>query len=269
MRTGIVMTDGVSSSMGRELPLRGAVNARDLGGLRTLDGRRVRRLRVLRSDLLTGLDAGDVAFLLTDCGLRTIVDLRAPGEIVTDGTGAVVDAVADYRNLHVYGADRVRLDLTEVALDGNMFDRYCEYLAHSSENIAAVLHLLAAPGQMPALIHCAAGKDRTGVVIALLLAVAGVRADDIIADYAATTPNIAALRARGGRAARPGADDRLPDWVFAADATTMRQFLTHLDTEYGGPGVWATRAGLDQATQQQLAENLLDDRGHRLPTPVR
>ncbi|MFD6395908.1 tyrosine-protein phosphatase [Nocardia sp. NPDC060249] len=260
MRTGIVMTNGVSSATGRELPLRGAVNARDLGGLRTVDGRQVRRLRVLRSDLLTRLDAGDVSFLLTDCGLRTIVDLRAPGEIVTDGTGAVVDAVADYRNLHVYGADRVRLDLTEVSPDGSMFDRYCEYLEHSSENIAAVLRLLATPGQLPALIHCAAGKDRTGVVIALLLAVAGVRADDIIADYAATTHNIAALRARDGQPVRPdGASDRLPAWVFAADASTMRQFLAHLDAEHGGPAAWATRAGLDQATQRQLADNLLCD----------
>lgn len=257
MRTGIVMTNGVSSSTGRELPLRGAVNARDLGGLRTADGRQVRRLRVLRSDRLTGLDAGDVSFLLTECGLRTIVDLRAPGEIVTDGTGAVVDAVADYRNLHVYGADRVRLDLTEVSPDGSMFDRYCEYLEHSSENIAAALSLLATPGRLPALIHCAAGKDRTGVVIALLLAVAGVRADDIIADYAATTPNIAALRARGGQP--NGAVDRLPAWVYAADATTMRQFLNHLDTEYGGPIGWAGRAGLDQAVRRQLAENLLCD----------
>ncbi|MEV6223080.1 tyrosine-protein phosphatase [Nocardia fluminea] len=257
MRTGIVMADGVGSAMGRELPLRGAVNARDLGGLRTVDGRQVRRLRVLRSDLLTGLDTGDVSFLLTDCGLRTIVDLRAPGEIVTDGTGAVVDAVADYRNLHVYGADRVRLDLTDVSPDGSMFERYCEYLAHSSENIAAVLRLLAVEAQLPALIHCAAGKDRTGVVIALLLAVAGVRADDIIADYAATTPNIAALRARGGRPA--DAIDRLPAWVFAAESTTMRQFLTHLDVEHGGPAEWATRAGLDRATQRQLADNLLCD----------
>lgn len=254
------MTNGVSSAMGRELPLRGAVNARDLGGLTTVDGRQVRRLRVFRSDLLTRLDAGDVAFLLTECGLRTIVDLRAPGEIVTDGTGAVVDAVAHYRNLHIYGADRVRLDLTEVSPDGSMFDRYCEYLEHSSENIAAVLGLLAVSGQLPALIHCAAGKDRTGVVIALLLAVIGVRTDDIIADYAATTANIAALRTRDGRPARPDdAVDRLPAWVFAADAITMRQFLAHLETEHGGATAWATRAGLDQATQQQLAENLLCD----------
>ncbi|MGY0500214.1 tyrosine-protein phosphatase [Nocardia sp. FBN12] len=251
------MTNGATSSMDRELPLRGAVNARDLGGLQTTDGRSVRRLRVLRSDLLTGLDAADVSFLLSECGLRTIVDLRAPGEIGTDGTGSVIDAVATYRNLHVYGADRVRLDLTEVSPDGSMFDRYCEYLEHSSENIAAVLSLLATPGQLPALIHCAAGKDRTGVVIALLLAVAGVRADDIIADYAATTPNIAALRARSAQA--DGAVDRLPAWVYAADATTMRQFLAHLDAEHGGPAEWATRAGLDQATQRRLADNLLCD----------
>ncbi|MFD3703189.1 tyrosine-protein phosphatase [Nocardia sp. NPDC058658] len=248
------MTNGETSSTGRELPLRGAVNARDLGGLRTVDGRQVRRMRVLRSDLLTGLDAGDVAFLLGECGLRTIVDLRAPDETVTDGTGSIVDTVATYRNLHVYGASRVRLDLTEVAPDSSLFDRYREYLEHSGENIAAVLRLLATSGHLPALIHCAAGKDRTGVVVALLLAVVGVRTDDIIADYAATTPNLAALRARG-----PRPDNRVPAWVFAAEATTMRQFLTHLDTEYGGPAAWATGAGLDRATQRRLADSLLCD----------
>ncbi|MBC7299672.1 MAG: tyrosine-protein phosphatase [Nocardia sp.] len=249
------MTGSESSSVARRLPLRGAVNARDLGGLRTTDGRQVRRLRVLRSEVLTGLDADDVSFLLAECGLRTIVDLRGPGEIGTDGTGVVVDAVATHRNVHIYGADRVRLDLADVAPDGSMFDRYCEYLEHSSENIAAVLQLLATRAQLPALIHCAAGKDRTGVVIALLLAVAGVRADDIVADYAATTPNIAALRARSGRTDA----DRLPAWIFAADASTMAQFLTHLDTAHGGPAAWAASAGVDHATQRQLAHNLLCD----------
>ncbi|APE34392.1 hypothetical protein BOX37_10980 [Nocardia mangyaensis] len=254
------MTDGDSSTTGRGLPLRGAVNARDLGGLRTADGRRVRRLRVLRSDLLTELDTDDVDFLLGDCGLRTIIDLRAPGEITTDGSGRMADRVTVH-NTHVHGADRVRLDLAAVSPEGNIVERYVQYLDHSSANIAAALDLLATAEHLPALVHCAAGKDRTGVVIALLLALVGVRADDIVADYAATTPNIAALRARSARArtARAGsvAVDRLPAWVFAADASTMRQFLAHLDAEHGGAVGWATRAGLDQATRERLADNLL------------
>ncbi|MFD6395011.1 tyrosine-protein phosphatase [Nocardia sp. NPDC055029] len=253
------MTMG-EAAVGRELPLRGLVNARDLGGLRTDDGRQVRHRRVLRSDRLTALEPADVTYLLDDYGLHTVIDLRGSTEIETDGKGALPDAVSLYRNTHVYGASRARLDLTEVSPDGSMFDRYREYLEHSPQSIAAALDLLADDGHLPALIHCAAGKDRTGVVIALLLAIVGVRDEDIIADYAATTANIPAIRARSRRAptAHSTDTDRLPTWVYSADADTMRRFLAHLATERGGALAWATDAGLGRSAQQQLAANLLE-----------
>lgn len=259
------MTMG-EAAVGRELPLRGVVNARDLGGLRTDGGRQVRHRRVLRSDRLTALEPADVTYLLDDYGLHTVIDLRGATEIETDGKGALPDAVSLYRNTHVYGASRARLDLTEVSPDGSMFDRYREYLEHSPQSIAAALDLLADDGHLPALIHCAAGKDRTGVVIALLLAIVGVRDEDIIADYAATTANVPALRARSRRAptARSIDTDRLPAWVYGADADTMCRFLAHLATEHGGALAWATDAGLGRPAQQQLAANLLEP----VPAPL-
>ncbi|MFD5179710.1 tyrosine-protein phosphatase [Nocardia sp. NPDC058379] len=247
------MRTGENTVFERELPLRCAVNARDLGGLRTEDGRRVRPRLVLRSDLVAELGPDDRAFLVDDCALRTVIDLRGADEIGTDGRGALADVVAGYHNAHVYGASRTRLDLTEVAPGDTMFGRYREYLEHSAHSIVAALDLLTTPAHLPALIHCAAGKDRTGVVVAILLALLDVRADDIVADYAATAPNVPALRARRDSTAP------LPDWIFAADADTMRRFLSHLTTEHGGAHAWAARAGLDESAQRQLATILLED----------
>ncbi|WP_054814725.1 tyrosine-protein phosphatase [Nocardia arizonensis] len=259
------MTDETIAITDRALPLRGAVNARDLGGLRTGDGRRVRAMRVLRSDGLSELDGEDVTFLLDRCLLRMVLDLRAPGEIDTDGRGALSESVAIYRNTHVFGADRTRLDLSTVSPSGGMLERYIGYLEHSADNIVTALDLLASMDNLPALVHCAAGKDRTGVVIAMLLAVLGVREEDIVADYAATGPNIAALRARAQRTAtaRSAGIDMaaVPEWVFAADASTMRNFLSHLSVEFGGARAWAARAGLDEAARRRLVENLLEPAG--------
>ncbi|MCX4094959.1 tyrosine-protein phosphatase [Nocardia sp. alder85J] len=251
--------------MTERAPLAGAsgmVNARDLGGLRTEDGRQVRAGRVVRSDSPTELDPAGLAYLLDEYGLRTVVDLRGATEATLDGRGELGDRVAHYHNLPVLGPDRRRLDLTAPTAEGSMLHRYLEYLDESPGVIVEALTALAAPEGTPALVHCAAGKDRTGVVIALLLGVVGVREEDIVADYAATGPNVAAVRARVGRArsaqaaATTVAD--LPDWVFAADAATMRQFLDHLSAEHGGAVAWATAAGLDPAVQQHLSETLLE-----------
>ncbi|MFI5718608.1 tyrosine-protein phosphatase [Nocardia sp. NPDC051750] len=249
----------------RSLPLHGAVNARDLGGLRTDDGRTVRRLRVIRSDSLHELRDDDISFLLDRCGLATVVDLRAADEIRVDGRGVLPDTVRAYRHVHVTGGSRLRLDLAQVTAEDTMFAHYLGYLEHSSAAIVEVLGLLAEPEDLPALVHCAAGKDRTGVVIALLLGVLGVRADEIVADYAASAVNADRLRDRAGRTRSVrdrGVDvTGLPAWVFAAEAATMHRFLEHMDTEFGGITEWATAAGLDATTRRQLAANLLETPG--------
>lgn len=245
----------------RSLPLRGAVNARDLGGLHTEDGRVVRPLRVIRSDSLHDLGDDDVSFLLDRCGLATVVDLRAADEIRVDGRGAAPDSVAMYRHIHVTGGSRLRLDLAQVTAEDTMLTHYLGYLEHSSAAIVEVLELLAGSTALPALVHCAAGKDRTGVVIALLLGVLGVRADEIVADYAVSAANAERLRERAGRTRSVltrGVDVAgIPAWVFTAKASTMQGFLDHMTTEYGGIPAWARAAGLDAAAQEQLAANLL------------
>ncbi|MQY25319.1 tyrosine-protein phosphatase [Nocardia aurantia] len=240
----------------------GMVNARDLGGLRTTDGRQVRPRRVVRADSPTELDPAGLEHLVDHFGLRTVLDLRNVEEVSVDGCGELRDRVARYRNLPVHGPDRQRLDLTSVSPDGSMLHRYIGYLAESPDTIVAALTELADPGGLPALVHCAAGKDRTGVVVALLLGVIGVSEEEIIADYAETAANVDLLRARVGRArtahARGTAVAELPDWVFAAEATTMRRFLEHMSAQHGGVVAWTTAAGLEPAVQQRLSEILLE-----------
>jgi protein-tyrosine phosphatase len=164
--------------------LENSFNFRDVGGLPTVDGRHVRTGMVFRADGLNRLDDGDVA-ALAPIGLRTVVDLRTIPErddygVAPDGLGATVLhlPVIDVLWPHE-GAD-------EAHPVDYLVDRYLEMTTGvGATAIAGVLRLLgqADPEHCPAVFHCSAGKDRTGVVAAMLLSVLGVHDDLIAQDY--------------------------------------------------------------------------------------
>lgn len=155
-----------------ELPLSGIKNARDIGGIPTDSGAVVRPLRLLRTARLNGATDADRAWLAS-IGLRTVVDLRQPFEIA-----AWPDALGEL------AAERVNV---APSLDnegaGTFFELYLAWLDHSGEAFADAVHALARPGALPALVHCTAGKDRTGVLVAMVLDLVGVGEKAIVADY--------------------------------------------------------------------------------------
>ena len=155
-----------------DVPLTGVKNARDLGGISTDSGAAVRPLRLLRTARLNRPTEADLAWLAS-IGLRTVVDLRQPFEI---------EAWPD--NLGDLPVERVNV---APSLDsegsGTFFDLYLAWLDGSGHAFADAVHALAEPGALPALVHCTAGKDRTGVLVALLLDVLGVAEKAIVADY--------------------------------------------------------------------------------------
>jgi len=182
---------------GRRLELEGVFNLRDVGGYPAAGGRTTRWRALLRSDALHRLDPPGGA-VLAGLGLRTVLDLRteAEAEIAPTALAGLAD-----RRTHI---SLLAGDLAALPLELDAIYRYM--IDDCGDTIGAAIKALSARGALPALVHCSAGKDRTGVVVALILAVLGVPDAVIAADYelsaayldSASTPAIGQLQASTG-----------------------------------------------------------------------
>ena len=251
------------------IELEGAANARDLGGLPTTDGGKTVRGRLLRSDNLQELSPADVAILVQEVGLTTVVDLRSTAELTAEGP-APLDAVPGIRHVHLpvlpeagTATDAVAdVLLTRADRDHSRFPdnpragHYLGYLEDRPAEVVAALRTIA-ESEGAALVHCAAGKDRTGVVVALALVVAGVRTDAVVADYAATAERTEAVLARLRRSATYARDiNRRPADSHQPRPETMTAFLEQLDARYGGVTSWLTDHGFSESDRQRLYARL-------------
>jgi protein-tyrosine phosphatase len=238
----------------RRLAWEGCLNARELGGYPTADGRETRWGAVVRSDSPAALtEAGRAA--LADYGVRAIVDLRLPTELA-DAPNPFAepgDHGIAYTNVSFIDPAFAPPDAVTTLADDylQMLDRYRRPVA---EAITAVAQ--APPGVV--LVHCAAGKDRTGLVAALLLALAGVPDETVAADYAMTGE---ALRPQleawldsdpAGRAEREALLAR-----YAPTAEVMLEVLARLADRYGGVEPYLLEAGVPQADLDRLRDRLL------------
>ncbi len=242
----------------RSLPWDACNNARDLGGYPTANGNPTRWQALIRSDTLYLLTpAGQTA--LRDYGVRTIIDLRSPHELEREAnpfaTQQEIEGVPRYLNIPLVDEDTAATG--DAA--GSMQDDYCIILDKSKESMASVINAVAANIQQGAvLVHCAGGKDRTGIIIALLLSLAGVPRDTIIEDYALSEtllePSHSAwLEAQAQAQGRP---IERPRWMFSRPET-MQATLDYLDQEYGGAEPYLHSAGVTPATIAQLRNHLL------------
>ena len=268
----------------RWLPLDGAANARDLGGLPTDSGETAAH-RLLRSDNLQGLTPRDVRLLVDDVGLRTVIDLRTDVELELEGPGPLTrEPLVEIRHLTLFPESGGRTDVDADTVlpwqeEGQDARRgsaapdtppgeapepgsravafYLAYLRDRPGNIVAALRAIAG-SDGAAIVHCAAGKDRTGVVVALALSVAGVPRDRIVADYVATAERMEPLLARlkASDTYREDLDSR-PDDSHRPRAETMRRFLAHLDEHDGGPLGWLAAAGFGPADVERLRSRLV------------
>ncbi|MBO0820028.1 MAG: tyrosine-protein phosphatase [Nocardiopsaceae bacterium] len=239
------------------IDVEGAANMRDLGGTPTVDGGRIAPRRLLRSDNLQGLTGRDVSRLTGEFGVTTIVDLRTTGEIENEGPGPL-DAVPGLRHarhpvLPVFPSRRgeiARALLTEkMARDAERYPddvttgHYLGYLEERPEEVTGALRSIAT-SRGAAIVNCAAGKDRTGVIVAMALTAAGVGADDVIADYTASAERIGAVIARlsGSRTYSEDTNGK-PVGAHAPRPETMKAFLEQLDVRYGGLTRWLADSG--------------------------
>jgi len=259
-----------TASSSRWLDLEGVANARDLGGLPLAGGGVTAPGVLLRSDNLQGLTPGDVHRLVEELRLAVVVDLRTGIEVSLEGPGPLVaDGRVDIRHRDLYPEIG---DHTDAAADGMTFPwvaargrageetpavrAYLGYLRDRPDSVLDALRDIAhADGA--ALVHCAAGKDRTGVVCMLALAVAGATREAIVADFVATGERIGALMARL-RASPTYAHDlrERPDEAHAPRAETMERVLDVLGERHGGPLGWLEQAGLGEADAAALRRRL-------------
>jgi protein-tyrosine phosphatase len=238
----------------RLIPLDGCVNFRDLGGWETSDGRRIRGGQLYRSDALQRLTAADVARLRDELGLRTLVDLRSSHEVAREGCGPLAAPPATYHHLPFFdGPER------DPGRGGfrNLAQIYLAMMRFAREPIARALDALAA-SEGAAVFHCAAGKDRTGVLSAVVLGVAGVADADIVADYAYTRRALPRILERL-RASESYAYvfTELPPDTLHAEPATMEALLASVRTEWGSVREYALWAGAAPATLEALAEKLV------------
>ena len=175
--------------MNRTIDLAGCLNFRDLGGYPTADGRTIRWRCVFRSDALHHLTRQDVTHLRDELRLGDVIDLRSSAELRSEGRGPLAIESIRFHHYPLYDGDAPR---TAPAADLKLTDRYFLLAEFAKRPIAAVISALAAT-DAPAVYHCAAGKDRTGVVSAILLGMLGVPEEVIVADYAATQENLDAI----------------------------------------------------------------------------
>jgi len=239
----------------RHLPIKGTYNVRDLGGYATASGSQTQWRRLLRADALHRMDDAAVDALL-DTGVTTVIDLRHGDELTHQPNPFAGHADVVYRNVSL-------LEGLSPSLMGEgdvLLELYILALTQRQQALAEVLRIIADAPDGAVLFHCTAGKDRTGIVAALLLGAAGVDAEVIVEDYAQTAVMIAPILAEitAGAVAR-GAEAQSFQRLLASDPQTMAATLSFIDRDYGSVPAYLAHIGLDESTINRLRNRLVGE----------
>ena len=249
------------------IDLDGTANTRDVGGLPTTDGRRTVSRRLLRSDNLQDLSPADVRRLVEDYGVRTVADLRADIEVRAAGPGPLTgEPLVDVAQLSLF-PERSQGDALAGEAEVPPWERrpvtghgfsglYLGFLAQRADSVLAALRMIAY-SDGATVVHCTAGKDRTGTVIALALSEAGVERSAIVADYAASADRYDELLSRLAASTRNRELSLAAALKHRPKAITMERFLDALAEEAGGVGPWLAAHGWTDADHAAIRRKLL------------
>lgn len=237
-----------------------ARNVRDLGGLPTVDGRRTRRGVVYRADGLARLNEADVNRLET-LGIRTVIDLRydEERERAPDRLPAARPPRQRYRGFKPEGSMELFAAINRGVADAAMAhtmmcSNYRRMPFEHADVLAAALRDLLEPGGAPHLIHCTSGKDRTGVVVAMVLRALAVPAEVVVADY-----ELSNIEHQPVDVFRPDADAAAVAVVMAARGDYLRATLEGIDERCGSFAAYAeSHLGLGATERAALAALLLE-----------
>jgi protein-tyrosine phosphatase len=247
----------MSNDKPRLIPLTGACNFRDLGGYPTVDGRTTRWGQLFRSDTLCELTETDLD-VLRDMGLASVIDLRSGTEVERNGRGLLAAEAVRYAHLSIIPVEEGESRAVPTEYQEELAERYLWYLEIGRRSLVEALTFIGDPTSHPLVFHCAAGKDRTGVVAALVLDILGVEPDVIVEDYVLTGTRMELIIARLRRDPTYGSRiDDLPANLFTVEAATMEKFLELLNERHGGAREWALAAGVPVESLDTIPELLV------------
>ena len=238
----------------RHFTFAGCFNFRDIGGYPAVDGRLLRwgrYFRAGRQDRMTSSDLQKVAQL----GIKTQIDLRRPDELEDQGRGPLEEMGIDYRWHSVIPPNGSRV-LDAAAGEGISGKRYLRYLDFDATPWLQVFKILADSESYPVVVHCTAGKDRTGVTTAFLLSVLGVERtlieEDFILSNRDQPRHIKFLESKGLSSGSVHRTVGVPE-----DA--MKVFLDGMDKEHGGVIAFLYKIGIDDEMQSAIRSALLEN----------
>jgi protein tyrosine/serine phosphatase len=241
------------------LPVTSALNLRDAGGAPVMGGGHVRPGVLLRSGSLRFLTDEDARTLVGRFGVRTVADLRTPGELTSDGPSALARIGVETVHLPLISdVDAALVDTeSESAAIVALADVYQAFVELRGEHLVTLARLLTEPRTGSVLVHCAAGKDRTGVAVAILLAAVGVEWSAILDDYIAIneviTEVLTSLATGTGRADWVS---RIPLAARVAQPSALDAVLDRRD--HAGAAGWLRSKGLDDTELDLLRLRMVE-----------
>ena len=250
-------------TQGRHLNLEGAYNVRDLGGYLTLDGRHTRWRAFLRGDTLHRLSPASQDILTVDYGIRTVIDLRNTRELQEAPDVFADSPHVTYVNYNIVGDNPSTATAAPPEVENVpdwILGTYRPWLDDRQAHIRRVLAMMAEPGSLPVIFHCAGGKDRTGVIAALALGIAGVPTETIAQDYALTA-RFLFERDRAERLASGSSVDGYTWKMYQREACPpegMLKVLNHLEERYGGIEGYVRTIGLSAHQIESLRTSLVE-----------
>jgi protein tyrosine/serine phosphatase len=239
----------------------GCINVRDLGGLGAVGGATTQHGRVVRADNLRKLsEQGRQA--LVDHGVARVVDLRFPEELAEDPEGDLpvevvhVSLFGDNRTPEWQAEQNAAMDDAATAEEYLVWS-YGAFLDRYRGKFAAAVQAIADAPDGAVVVHCLGGKDRTGLITALLLRIAGVPAEAVGEEYALTEAALAPTTAAWIAQGPDEADRRRRELLRPAPASVMVDVLRGLDERYGGVGEYLRGAGVTDDSLERIRDRLV------------
>lgn len=251
----------MKDSLSRKIDIASVINFRDLGGYQNCDGATVAWRKIFRSGDFRKLTDADFTHVRQEIRLATVIDLRSKEEIETQGKWGWDAYGINYHNIPFPAGGGNKAEESKLLSSGvNLGDFYLHIVGnkHFPKQIKKALEIIADPKNYPIVYHCAIGKDRTGILSALVLGVLGVDDRIIIEDY--TLSNSPVQKLHEEMLKNPPNEDfikRLPAHFWEAAPETMDIFLTGLKQQHGSVIRYLIDLGIDNYLIKSIRKNLL------------